>query len=143
LRIVLDTNVVLSALLWRGTPHLLLDAIRRRSDIELCASPALLAELADVLRRPAAARRLAIIGKDAREILADYLEAVRLADPADVPRVVPGDPDDDHVLAAAVAARATLIVSGDGDLVSLRRHRDIEIVPVTDALRLLTAPDTA
>jgi predicted nucleic acid-binding protein len=39
-RIVLDTNVVLSALLWRGAPYLLLDAIRQQPNIQLCSSPA-------------------------------------------------------------------------------------------------------
>ncbi len=58
MRNVLDTNVALSALLWRGTPHRLLEAIRQRSDVQLVSSGPLLEELADVLTRPAAARRL-------------------------------------------------------------------------------------
>jgi putative PIN family toxin of toxin-antitoxin system len=57
-RIVLDTNMVLSALLWRGTPHHLLAAIGQRSSIQLYSSAALLEELADVLTRPSAAKRL-------------------------------------------------------------------------------------
>jgi len=56
-RIVLDTNVVLSALLWRGTPYRLLDAIRNRSEARLFSSPALLDELAEVLTRPSATKR--------------------------------------------------------------------------------------
>ncbi len=62
MRIVLDTNVVLSALLWRGTPHHLLAAIGQRSSIQLYSSTALLEELADVLTRPSATKRLALIG---------------------------------------------------------------------------------
>ena len=49
MRIVLDTNVVLSALLWRGTPYRLLEAFRQRSDVQLVSSATLLEELADVL----------------------------------------------------------------------------------------------
>lgn len=60
MRIVLDTNVVLSALLWRGTPYRLLDAIRLRGEIRLITSPALLSELADVLSRASLAQRLTV-----------------------------------------------------------------------------------
>lgn len=69
--IVLDTNVVLSALLWRGTPHHVLAAIGQRSSIQLYSSTALLEELADVLTRPSATKRLALVGRSAREVLAD------------------------------------------------------------------------
>lgn len=51
MRIVLDTNVVISALLWRGKPYRLLEAIRQRTDMQLFSSAALLEELADVLIR--------------------------------------------------------------------------------------------
>jgi putative PIN family toxin of toxin-antitoxin system len=115
-RIVLDTHIVLSALLWQGTPHHLLAAIRQQPGVQLYSSTALLEELADVLTRASAAKRLVLIGKSAREVLTDYVEAIELAEPIDVPRVVSDDVDDDQVIAAAVAARADLIVSGD------RRH---------------------
>ena len=52
-----------------------------------------------------------------------------------MPRVVPGDIDDDQVIATAVAARAELIVSGDRDLLSLASHRDIAILSPAEALR--------
>jgi putative PIN family toxin of toxin-antitoxin system len=118
-RIVLDTNVAVSALLWQGTAHRLLQAIRHRQGAQLFSSPALLAELLDVLSRPFAVKRLALIGKSAREVVADYLEAVELVEPSSVPRVVPNDADDDEVIACAVAAQANLIVSGDQHLLDL------------------------
>ena len=126
-RIVLDTNVVMSALLWRGKPYQLLQAVRQRSDVQIYSSAVLLQELADVLTRPSATKRLALIGKTVHDVLADYVEAVELVEPATVPRVVPSDADDDHVIAAAVAAGATLIVSGDSDLLSMGSHQGIEI----------------
>ncbi len=110
MRVVLDTNVVMSALLWRGTPYQLLQVIRQRADVQLYSSAALLAELADVLTRPSPTQRLALIGKTARGVVADYVEAIELVEPVEVPRVVPGDADDDQVIAAAVAARADLVV---------------------------------
>jgi putative PIN family toxin of toxin-antitoxin system len=133
-RIVLDTNVVLSALLWRGTPYRLLDAIRNRSEARLFTSPALLDELADVLTRPSATKRLAVVGKTAREVLADYVDAVEVVEPEHVPRVVPADADDDQVIAAAVAAGADWIVSGDADLLSMGSYQGIPIMTAAQAV---------
>jgi putative PIN family toxin of toxin-antitoxin system len=82
----------------------------------------------DVLTRPSATKQLAHVGKTAHEVLADYVEAIELVEPTTVPRVVPRDADDDHVIAAAVAAGATLIVSVDSDLLSMGSHKGIEIV---------------
>lgn len=62
MRIVLDTNVVVSALLWRGTPYQLLAAIQQKGHVQIHSSTALLEELLDVLTRPAVAKRLTLIG---------------------------------------------------------------------------------
>jgi putative PIN family toxin of toxin-antitoxin system len=97
----------------------------------------LLEELADVLSRPFASKRLAQIGKSVREVLADFVETVELVEPVEVPRVVPNDPDDDHVLAAALAAHADCIVSGDSDLLSLERYEGIPILTAAQALQLV------
>ena len=134
MRIVLDTNVALSALLWRGKPYQLLEAIRQRSDMRLFSSPALLEELADVLGRASPTKQLAVIGRSAREVLADYIAVIEIVEPLDVPRVVPTDADDDHVTAAAVTARATLIVSGDSDLLSMGSHQGIDILSAAMAV---------
>ena len=140
MRIVLDTNVVLSALLWRGTPHHLLTAIGQRSSIQVYTSAALLDELTDVMTRPSITGRLALIGRSAREVLADYIEAIELVEPASVPRVVAGDVDDDQVIAAAVAARADLIVSGDRKhLLPLGSHQGVDIVDAAEAVRRIAA----
>ena len=139
MRIVLDTNVVMSALLWRGKPYQLLQAIRLRNDVQIYSSAVLLQELADVLTRPSATKRLALIGKTVHDVLADYVEAVELVEPAAVPRVVPSDADDDHVIAAAVAAGATLIVSGDSDLLSMGSHQGIEISSAAMAVETVGA----
>jgi len=136
-RIVLDTNVVISALLWRGTPYQLLDAVRR-SNAQLYSSTSLLEELADVLTRSTTTKRLVLIGKSAAEVLADYVEAVELAEPTAVPRVILNDPDDDQVIAAVLAAKADLIVSGDRKhLLSLGSHAGIAIVDAAQALQLV------
>jgi uncharacterized protein len=136
MRILLDPNVALSVLLWRGTPYRVLEAARRPESVRLSTSAALLEDLADVLGRPFAAERLALIDRSAKSVLADYAGVCDVVVPVAVPRVVPGDPDDDEVFAAALAARVDLIVSGDRrHLLPMRSYRGIPIVDAADALR--------
>lgn len=137
MRLVLDTNVVLSALLWRGTPYRLLQAARASDRIRLFTSAVLLEELAEVLNRPSPAKRLTLIGRTARQVLTDYVEVAELVAPAATPPIVAADADDDHVVAAAVAAQADLIVSGDRHLLALGRHGAIAILNPLDALTKL------
>jgi uncharacterized protein len=138
-RIVLDTNVALSALLWRGTPYELLRAIRRHEHVQLYASAALLAELGEVLGRPLMARRIALLRRAAHEVLADYIDAVELVTPLATPSVVPADPDDDQVIAAAVASEADFLVSGARHLLTLGSHGNTRIISPSEAIHLIGA----
>lgn len=137
MRTVLDTNVVLSALLWRGTPYHLLETFRRSDGTQLFASISLMEELARVLVRPFASKRLKQLGRTVNEVLEDYVSAVGLVSPVAIPRVVTTDLDDDHVIATAVAAEAELLVSGDADLLKIGTHRGIRIVTPAEALQLI------
>jgi predicted nucleic acid-binding protein len=60
--------------------------------------------------------------------------------PTPVPGVVPADPDDDHVIAAAIAAKADLIVSGDRHLLNIGNFQAIRIVTPAEAARMLAIP---
>jgi putative PIN family toxin of toxin-antitoxin system len=137
-RIVLDTNIVVSALLWRGAAYRLFELIRQQERAQLFASSAMLVELGEVLTRSAHSNRLALIGRSAREVLAGYAAAVELVIPAEIPSVITADPDDDEVLAAA--AGADIIVTGDRHLLAVGRHENILIVEAAEATRLLTQP---
>jgi len=134
MRIVLDTNVTVSALLWRGTPYRLVETIRRQPQDHLFTSPALLEEPADILTRPFAAKRLALLGRTGEDLLADYAGFAELVTRRTVPEVVITDPDDDQVIAAAVAAGADIIASGDHHLLGLGTFQRIRILRPADVL---------
>lgn len=138
LRVVLDTNVAISAILWQGTPsRLIAHAIER--EIDLFASTVLLDELAEVLARRKLARAVAKTGSTADQLFRDYRRLTRRVRPASLTRQIARDADDDAVLACALAARADLVVSGDTHLLELGRFRDIPIVTAVEAVRRIAA----
>lgn len=137
-RVVLDTNTLVSALLSpHGPPRRLLDNARTQV-VDLCSSPALMAELLDVMSREKFALRLAQAGLTPLGIVSDIRRLVTLAVPTSVPRIVANDADDDHVLACALAGNAKLIVSGDKHLLNLGSdYQGIRIVTPADAIKVL------
>ena len=136
MRLVLDTNVVVSALVFGGTPLQLLQAAVT-GDVLLFTSPALLAELREVLARPHLAVPLARKQSSVERAIAKYGELALRVSPTSTPPVVERDPDDDHVIACALAARADAIVSGDRHLLDLGQHQGIIILTASDALKRL------
>jgi uncharacterized protein len=127
MRVVADTNTVVSGLLWHGAPRQVLDAARTGT-LELYTSALLLAELADVLQRPKFAQRLTLAEVTPQTLVVGYAALARLIVPATIGVVVAADPDDDAILACAVAARAEVIVSGDSDLLHLASYEGIPII---------------
>ena len=118
---VVDTNVYVYALVFGGTPAIVLQ-IAATGAFGLVVSETIQEELEETLIRKFgwSASRF----EDARTMLwlgARWVNPIR---PARVSR----DPDDDHVLACAVEARAQVILTGDRDLVSLHPYHGISIL---------------
>jgi len=139
LRLVADTNTVVSALLWRGAPHRLFEALET-AELSFYTSRALVDELADVLTRRKLARAVKATEKSVEALLAEYEGFAQLVEPRPLRRPVGRDPDDEAVIACALAARADLIVSGDHDLRVLKNYRRIRIVNAAEALRIIASP---
>ncbi len=137
MKLVLDTNVLVSALLNpRGTSSRLLLAWRR-DEYELVTSGPLLAELAGVLARPYIRRNLQEAGIDASQLLTDLHTLATVVDPAETEAAVAADETDNRVLEAAVAGEADWIVSGGAHLLDLRKYREIPIVTPARMLAVL------
>lgn len=136
MRVVLDTNLVVSGLIWRGSPRQVLDAARNEI-ITLYTSSVLLEELADVLSRGHLAPAIAANQATPEFLMQRYAMLARLVFPEPIERAVPKDLDDDTVIACALAARAELIVSGDHHLLELKEYQGIPIVNAAEALSRL------
>ncbi|MBI3009983.1 MAG: putative toxin-antitoxin system toxin component, PIN family [Candidatus Omnitrophica bacterium] len=127
MRVVADTNVLISGLLWLGKPHKIILAAESRR-IALYTSPFLVDELLGVLARPKFKTRLIDLHVTVDELLVSLLDLAHLVRPTPIPPVVLDDPEDDHVLSCALAISAAYIVSGDSHLLKLISYRSIPIV---------------
>jgi putative PIN family toxin of toxin-antitoxin system len=134
-RVVLDTNIVVSALVWGGTPYELIAAATEER-LELYSSPALLEELADVLSRAKFASRLEQAQRTVAQLIEQYRGLVEVVSVEPIAPAVSTDPDDDQVPAAA---QADLIVSGDADLQRLDSYEGIQIVSAAHCLQRLSS----
>jgi len=137
MRLVLDTNVVASAMLWGGTPLILLDAAREKR-VMLCTSTALLAELTDVLNREKFKKKIAASPLSVDQLVDRYADLTTLVRPVLISGVAP-DAKDDVVLGTALAAHAQWIVTGDKPLLAVREHQGVRIIPVSEAIQSLQA----
>ena len=103
----------------------------------LFTSPILLAELADVLTRGKLAA--ATTRRTPPELLQRYRRLTTVIHPEPIPPTV-SNPNDDHVIACALSAKADLLVSGNRALLVLNPHQGIAIVTAAEALALLAVP---
>jgi putative PIN family toxin of toxin-antitoxin system len=133
MKIVLDTNTVISGLLWKGAPRQILD-LARSGSLTLFTSPELLAELANVLERKKFSARLALAETNVDELVYGYAALAKTIRPAKIKPMIKVDPDDDKVLACAKAAKAEIITSGDDHLLNLKEYEGIRILTVNQLL---------
>ncbi len=134
MRIVVDTNVMIAAILWQGPPHRILE-LAEKGQVSLCATPSVLEELQEVLERSKFRKQLQNRATSIEEIMSGLLPLVELYEPTAVPNAVPTDPDDEIFIECALSADAPFLISGDNHLLRLRKYRRIRIVTPTEFLR--------
>lgn len=127
-RVVADTNIYISALMFGGRPGSVLDLGLTRS-ITLVISAPFLDELDEKLRT-----KFELSAEDAAAVRLKLETIADLVEPDMVLDVVTEDPDDNRVLECAVSGRADYIVSGDRHLLKLKEHEGIPILTAREFL---------
>jgi putative PIN family toxin of toxin-antitoxin system len=136
MRIILDTNVLLSAMLGsQGAPAKLLEVWERGLFTLVCCDE-IVAELLDVSARPFFRKKLStssaeLIAKNLRE-LSTYFHNLPAAPSAP-------DPKDSFLLALAEISEAEFLVTGDKELLSLKRHKLTRLIAPAAMIQILEA----
>jgi uncharacterized protein len=133
IKAILDTNVFISGVFWKGPPFEILKAWQEQR-FRLAMSPPILDEYRRVLDEIMKKRPLPVLTSILRviELHSEMVEPVSFAEP------VCSDPDDDKFLEAALAAHASYVVSGDAALLKVKQYRGIEIVRPRQFVDLLS-----
>ena len=123
MRALFDTNVLLAAFLTEGVCEKLLTRARKRH-FDLITCPFILREFERILVKKFSATK-----QEKETALALIAEAARdSVDPSEIPAGACRDKDDDNVLACAVEAEAEYLVTGDKDLLDMKKYKGINIV---------------
>jgi uncharacterized protein len=131
MRIVLDTNVWLSGLLWGGVPAQILQLVEQ-GQLEAIVSEEILIELRQTLDRPKLQKRLNQLGIDANAIMLAVRQAVVIVESEVIQVDNLRDPKDAIIIAAAISGEAAFIISGDQDLLVLQEISSIPILSPRD-----------
>ena len=135
-RVVLDTNVLVSALIDDGKPRkLVLELLEKYTVV---SSRQMIAELADVVSRS----KFSVTSGQVERFLASLVKMSQLVSDVARFKVVLEDPDDDVVLNAAYTGGAEFIVTGDRHLLELGKFKKTKIVTVNQMLEILMQKNT-
>jgi uncharacterized protein len=137
-RVVLDTNLIVSGLFWRGIPGDIYDFAVGGKYL-LLVSQALLDELEDVLIRRKFEKQFQQRNITANDFLSAFALLAGVVTPINLEDDSIRDPDDVAVLACAIGGNADIVVTGDKDLLVLQSYRGIKIMTAREFLDLLAS----
>ncbi|MBI2110050.1 putative toxin-antitoxin system toxin component, PIN family [Candidatus Woesearchaeota archaeon] len=131
-RIVLDTNILISALGWNGKPReLFLKALNK--EFELIISKGQIDELKRVLEYS----KFGFTDEQKLKFLNILLEVAVLVEVPGKLKIIKEDPPDDNILETAVEGGADFIISGDWHILKLKQFNDIKIVKVSEFFKII------
>jgi putative PIN family toxin of toxin-antitoxin system len=132
-KVVLDTNVLVSSILFKGELAGIVDLWKRGKIV-----PVVSRETFDELRKVLEYQKFGLTKGEIRTIIKEevlpFFEIVEITDEVSG---VCRDPDDDKFIACALAASADFIVSGDKDLCDIAKYRSVKIVRASDLLKMI------
>ncbi len=136
MRIVLDTNVLISAFISAGKAPAQILVRCQTGELELLISPDSILELRRVLTYPRIRKRLRYSDEQIEAFVAYLEQDAMVLTPLFRVRAVADDPDDDKFVSLALAGKAQYIVSGDDHLLRIGQVQGVTILKPTAFLRL-------
>ena len=137
MKIVLDTNIFISAFLWQKTVKEIF-ILAKEDEVQICVTKEILDEFCRVLKHPKFLFRLKLINKTPEGIITEFLEIVKFY-PQKIFKttIIKEDPSDDKFLSCATISNASFIISGDKHLLQLKNFRGIPIISARNFLKIL------
>ena len=129
MRVVADTNVLISGLFWDGNESRVLKLIKTGEIVNL-TSPNIIIELENVISRD----KFQLTEGEVDSAISEIISISRIVNPETKLNVIDDDPDDNIILECAVGGNAELIISGDGHLLDLKEYEGIRILSARDFL---------
>ncbi len=137
LKLVLDTNIIISAFLFEGNEAKLLRKIENNEAL-IFVNNEILKEIKDVIYRYEFKYLLDRAGRTAEQVFSKIVALSHLVvGPKLKEIIIKVDPSDDKFLECAINTKADYIVSGDKHLLNLKKFKSIKIVRTTDILKML------
>lgn len=136
-KIVLDTNVLVSALINpHGKPAQIINYVFENK-IRLFTSPSIMEELERVLSYPKLMKRHGLDSGELKEFISDLLSVMSLIEEEKIIEVIMEDPSDNKYLSCAIDAKVDFIISGDIHLLNLGEYEGIRIVTPAQFLEIM------
>ena len=132
IQVVLDTNVIISGLVFFGPPRLILKHVIE-GDIKLCISEEIIDEVKGVLEE----KKFNYTPEITTIIRRELISISKLINPRKKLKIIEKDPKDNMVLECALEGHVNYIVSGDTHLLELKKFQDIPIVKPSDFIKIL------
>lgn len=126
MRIIIDTNVVISGVFFGGNPRRIIESVMR-GETEACANAAIVEEYEEITAEMLARKQ----GRLRQDLLFPFISKLELYTPVADCHIC-RDPDDDKFISCTVDAKAVYIVSGDKDLLDVKRYEGIEIITAAE-----------
>ncbi len=134
MKVILDTNIWVSAWLWKGIPGNLI-RLARSGKISICTSEALLAELENTLSYQKLSLKIQSLNFTEKQLMIGTRELAQVYPVTNLNLPELRNPDDNIVLGTAISAQADVIITGDQDLLILREYQGIKIITAKDFLQ--------
>lgn len=132
MKVVYDTNIIISGLLFSGKQRELLKCVIDHS-VQLIISHSIIKEISDVITRSKfkVRRELQVIS------VAELIEISTLVQPSKKVNIVENDPDDNMIIECAIEGNAEFIITGDSDLLKINSYEGIKIIDSNEFLSIL------
>jgi len=130
-RVVVDTNVFVSALISNGKSRKLVLKLLEEHTVIL--SSQMLAELADVISRD----KFSVTNSQIDRFISILVKKATIVSMHSIPKVILEDPDDDAVLSTALSGKADYIVSGDKHLLKIACYEKLQVVSVNQFVQIM------